>query len=218
MAGSIFGITVGSKMLSFSFFGGSTFGSVSFGWGAAFGIPQAATQLFAAASSALFGLTSIAGHGAGLIWGVPIGVGAPFEMITPVTIEAPDQVVVLSFDDVSGLIPGSPVVVNGQIAGRVEKIAPRGDVAVGNAETTCNAKGACTRKLESNFSVDVTIVGEHTGDLKLGTVGVITSPSSHDELSALELLVPKDGSPLDLAAPISGFSSFEKFWTSDGLI
>ena len=166
--------------------------------------------------SIFFGISGVIGlaFGPAGILGVPYN---SFDLIRSVQLESPaDQVIVMSFDDVSGLIPGSPVVVNGQIAGRVERIAPNGDIS--ETETVCDKKGVCSQRTQPNFSVNISVAGNHTGVLKNGTVGVITSPSGRDELSAVELLIPEIDSPINLTSPITGFSSFEKFWTSGGLL
>ncbi len=159
------------------------------------------------------GVIALAFGPAGIL-GVPYN---SFDLIRSIQVESPsEQVIVMSFDDVSGLISGSPVVVNGQIAGKVETISPNGETA--EVETICDKKGVCKQRTQPNFSVNIKVAGNHTGVLKKGTVGVITSPSGQDELSAVELLIPEIEAPLSLTSPITGFSSFEKFWTSGGLL
>lgn len=187
------------------------------GWGVNAAVPHALTQVVTAAVSSVTALFSSAAIISSAVAGVPLGIGAPFELLHPTVIEAySDQTFVVSFDDVFGLIPGSPVVVNGQIAGKVERITPSGENS--EIETVCDKKGTCSKQAVSNFSVNITLTGNHTGSLKKGTVGVITSPAGRDELSAVELLVPEIDSPIELTDPIAGFSSFEKFWTSGGLV
>lgn len=195
----------------------------------ALGIPNAVAHLVSTASGALLGLPSVVGLAGAVLFGTPIGNGSPTGIAAPLefiqvartesTAISVEQSAVIAFDDVSGLLPGSPVVVNGQIAGKVERIATRQAAGADNAEieTICK-KGVCTQKSEPNFAVGIKLEGTASNGLRHGTIGIITSPSGKDQLSAVELLVPQEGAPINLAAPIYGFSSFEKFWTSDGLL
>lgn len=169
------------------------------------------------------GLTNLSGWASvfGLVsgvFGIPVGLGSSFDYIRTAPVESPEQTIVISFDEVSGLIPGSPVVVNGQIAGKIERIAPLADASSEEIKTVCSKNGNCVQKAEPNYTVGIKLSGGHAADLRSGTIGIITSPSGRDELSAVELLVPENSAPINFEAPIAGFSSFEKFWNSDGLI
>jgi ABC-type transporter Mla subunit MlaD len=113
----------------------------------------------------------------------------------------PSQVVA-HFEDLQGISRGAAVLLDGHLIGQVSSIKSQ------NSD------------LDEKFAVALSIAPNYRALLKQGTIALIKSPLSFSRTRpepVIELLVPKErnSSLLSEGAKITGFSSFQKFWSAD---
>ena len=124
------------------------------------------------------------------------------------------QEVIVRFDKLNGIKPGAPVLAEGQLIGTVDRIR-----AESEEKEQVEAKTQADR-LSQPFEVVVKIAPRHRGLLRHGTVALISSPMTASRVkpeTVIELLIPQDKSQpvLENEAGITGYSSYDSFWSAD---
>lgn len=122
---------------------------------------------------------------------------------------------IVEFPQINGLKPGSPVLVKGNLVGRVDKIAPQASAKKGRATKS----QAAAKKFEVSLQLDAKLQSQ----LSLGTCALQSQPMTDSKSSrkpVVELFVPTQKEDLTKLAllrsgdKIQGYSSFEEFWRS----
>ena len=126
---------------------------------------------------------------------------------TAVEVTAPFQIIV-DFPEINGLRPGSPVLVEGNLVGRVKQISSK-------------PPQRSRRQAGRSFEVALDLDSSFSARLALGTCALQALPmtdAKRHRLPVVELFVPApelNSSKLALLRPgdrIQGFASYEEFW------
>lgn len=126
--------------------------------------------------------------------------------------QGPSEIAV-EFKKTNTLKAGTPVLFEGQVIGSVAGVQSDDELELANINS----------QLSSNItsrSIKLKISGKHRNLIKQGTIALLSSPLSvarNQSNKVVELIIPpgKQKEVLKEGDSVSGFSSYEEFWSND---